>query len=387
MIQALHFLPVYSPAWQFGGPVLSVSRLCEGLVRQGVRVRVLTTNYGLPDFPPDQLGVPQMVNGVEVIYYPVDRQSGTIRSISLEKNLEHHLIWADLLHLSSVWQPLGVSLQRVAHRHNVPVIQSLRGALGPYSWSQKIYKKLPYYLFIEFPLLQQASRIHCTTLQEVSETKRLLLKPQIELLPNPLDLSSFYHNPTLGTSWRTHNNIPLDHTVFLIAGRLHHKKGLDLLPNCLKDLPSHKWTLCIIGEDDDGSGHQLRNALDRHGLSRRCHWFPSVPSADLLSPLNAADWLLLPSRHENFGNIVVESLSCGCGVLISDRVGVKDMLAGCPGVLSGPRRRNTWTKLMKSAVLRERPSSASETWIHEHFNQDLIAANAYSLYKKILLNG
>ena len=53
-MQILHFLPVYVPAWQFGGPILSVSRLCEGLVSQGAQVRVITTNAGLPEFPDDQ---------------------------------------------------------------------------------------------------------------------------------------------------------------------------------------------------------------------------------------------------------------------------------------------------------------------------------------------
>ncbi|MEB3333644.1 MAG: hypothetical protein VKP70_01520, partial [Cyanobacteriota bacterium] len=50
-MRLLHFLPVYAPAWQFGGPVLSVSRLCEGLARLGVEVEVITTNAGLPDWP------------------------------------------------------------------------------------------------------------------------------------------------------------------------------------------------------------------------------------------------------------------------------------------------------------------------------------------------
>ena len=67
-MRVLHFLPVYAPAWQFGGPVLSVSRLCEGLVQLGIELRVITTNAGLPDFPAEQLGRPQLVNGVNVTY-------------------------------------------------------------------------------------------------------------------------------------------------------------------------------------------------------------------------------------------------------------------------------------------------------------------------------
>ena len=98
MIRVLHFLPVYAPAWQFGGPVLSVSRLCEGLVQQDVAVRVITTNAGLPDFPIDQLGIPQQVNDVEVIYYPVDMKRRVIRSRALVDALPEHMRWADLLH-------------------------------------------------------------------------------------------------------------------------------------------------------------------------------------------------------------------------------------------------------------------------------------------------
>ena len=86
-MRVLHFLPAYLPAWQYGGPILSVSRLCEGLVQEGVDVRVITTNAGLPDFPSDQLCVPQQVNGVEVTYYPVDHPWGTIRSKALVEAL------------------------------------------------------------------------------------------------------------------------------------------------------------------------------------------------------------------------------------------------------------------------------------------------------------
>ena len=142
-MRVLHFLPVYIPAWQFGGPVLSVSRLCEGLVQQGVEVRVITTNAGLPDFPGDQLGIPQNVNGVQVIYYAVDKQGGIIRSRTLLEALPEHMHWADLLHLSSIWQPLGIPVQQAAHAAGVPAIQTLRGALGPYSWRRGWWKKFP----------------------------------------------------------------------------------------------------------------------------------------------------------------------------------------------------------------------------------------------------
>ena len=133
-MRVLHFLPVYAPAWQFGGPVLSVSRLCEGLVQLGIELRVITTNAGLPDFPAEQLGRSQLVNGVNVTYYPVDSPAGTIHSQALMEALPEQMAWADVVHLSSIWQPLGLLVQRAADVAGIPVIQTLRGALGPYSW-------------------------------------------------------------------------------------------------------------------------------------------------------------------------------------------------------------------------------------------------------------
>ena len=185
-MRILHFIPVYAPAWQFGGPVLSVSRLCEGLVQLGVELRVITTNAGLPDFPVEKLGKPQLVNGVNVTYYPVDRPSGTIHSQALVASLTEHMVWAELVHLSSLWQPLGLPVQRAAYVAGIPVIQTLRGALGPYSLRRGWWKKRPYFLLKERSFLQRAVALHCTTDQEAREISWLRLKAPKKVLANPI---------------------------------------------------------------------------------------------------------------------------------------------------------------------------------------------------------
>jgi len=321
-MRVLHFLPAYVPAWQYGGPILSVSRLCEGLVEQGVELRVITTTAGLSNFPVSRLGVPQIVNGVEVFYYPVDNKHGIIHSRDLVDSLSFHMSWADLLHLSSIWQPLGLPVQKSAHIYDVPVFQTLRGALGPYSWRRSWWKKVPYFLLKERPLLQQATALHCTTSQEALEISWLGLKPRIHLLPNPLDLSSLQFSPTCGYAWRQRMGIPTDEPLFLVAGRLHHKKGLDLLPKILRAIAHRNWQIAFVGKDEDGTGRMLKRLFSQSGLAKRCHWFEHLPADQLAAPYNASDFLLLPSLHENFGNVVVEALAFCCGVLISDRVGV-----------------------------------------------------------------
>lgn len=386
-MRVLHFLPVYAPAWQFGGPVLSVSRLCEGLVQQGVEVRVITTNAGLPEFPRDQLGIPQNVNGVEVIYYEVDDQEGPIRSKALLESLLEHMNWADLLHLSSIWQPLGIPVQKVAHSVGVPVIQTLRGALGPYSWRRGWWKKVPYFWLKERPLLQLAAAIHCTTKQEVREISWLGLKPDIHILPNPIQFSKLNFNPQLGKDWRQQMGFSLEDPILLVVGRLHHKKGLDLLPEVLQELHHLHWHLVIIGEDDDGTGLMLWNELSLAGLGERCHWLQSLPAEQLSGPYNAADCLLLPSRHENFGNVVVEALACGCGVLISDRVAVSESVQACPGVKVSSRSISSWVTSLQCVLASKRPGILAAQWVVNHFSQVLVTRQAKQIYLSLISHG
>ena len=138
----------------------------------GHDVRVITTNAGLPHFPKNKLGKLIIQRGVKVTYFPVDYSEGTIRSKAFEQALPEALRDIDLLHLSTVWHPLGISIQRQAWKQCIPVFQSLRGALGPYSRRQRWWKKYPYYLLRERPWLQRAAALHVTTRQEEREFKR-----------------------------------------------------------------------------------------------------------------------------------------------------------------------------------------------------------------------
>lgn len=379
----LHFTPVYAPAWQYGGPVLSVSRLCEGLVDLGAHVRVITTNAGLSHLPQESLGKPQTINGVEVTYYKSRNYLGYIYSQHLVADLPLHMEWASILHLSSIWQPLGLPVQRAACRYGVPRFQSLRGALGPYSLKHGWCKKLPYYLLFEYPYLQGLSSIHCTTPQEHNEISRLHLKAPVSIIPNPINLAHLQFSELERVQVRARLNIQSDETLFIVVGRQHHKKGLDLLPATLNTLPDSSWRILFVGDDDDGTGLWLRRQLAHYRLADKCIWLNSLPSDSLAGLYNAADWLLLPSRHENFGNVVVEALACGCGALLSDMVGSGDLLKHCPGVSISPRSVKVWARNLKQALNQSRPGHFSSSFVQHVFSKETVAKQFLDLYSSI----
>lgn len=387
-MRILHAIPVYAPAWQFGGPVLSVSRLCEALVNQGVEVSVITTNAGLPELPADQLGHPLLRCGVQVTYYPTDQRQCTIRSRALKRALPEVMAQADLLHISGIWQPLGIPIQKAALRQKVPILHSLRGALGPYSFQRGWWKKIPYYLLKERPLLQQAAGLHVTSQQERRELRNLGLRAPRYVLPNPMDLGLLREDATLRHDWRQELGIKAEERLLLICGRQHHKKGLDLLPAVLKACQQHPWRLLLVGSDDDGSGDALTKGLERVGLGKRLLTLPALPAYELAGIYNAADLLLLPSRHENFGNVVIEALACGCAVAISDRTGVSgDLLADAPqdyGIVL-PRQTDLWAQWLNQWLGQQQPSKRAATdWAAGRYGQDAVALKAIELYQQIL---
>lgn len=389
-MRIVHFLPVYKPAWQFGGPVLSVSRLCEGLAAEGVHVRVITTNAGLPDFPETEQGVPITQDGVEVIRYPIDTECNVIHSRALRESLPNALANSELLHISAIWQPLGLPTQREAFARGIPVLHSLRGALSPYSLSRGWWKKIPYLYLAERPLLKKTAGLHVTSKQEAQELRWLGLRNPIHLLPNPIDLKHLKPDPCLRLSWRQKLGIPTDTPLLLVCGRQHHKKGLDLLPKLLASHRHLPWRLLIVGSDDDGTGSALCQSLQRRGLGERLLTQPTMPASDLAGIYNASDLLLLPSRHENFGNVVIEAIACGCAVLISDRTGVGgDLLSSAPSGFGTvlPRQPEQWQQWL--GLWLQRPERAGDTaaaWARGTYSQQAVAKQAIKTYHTILQN-
>ncbi|QNJ07672.1 putative alpha-glycosyltransferase/ family 4 [Synechococcus sp. Minos11] len=329
-----------------------------------------------------------MRNGVEVIYFPKDTYKKFIYSSALEAALPEILTGADIFHLSAIWQPFGIPLQKAAHQLEIPVLNSLRGALSPYSWQRSWWKKIPYYFYKERYWLQQAAGLHVTSFQEEKELEGLRLKAPCFQLPNPIDLEHLNFDSSLGLHWRDNNRIDPDIPLLLICGRQHHKKGLDLLIPALQQLNQYDWKLLMVGSDDDGTGKKFINFLKDQGLQDRLIQLESIPAPDLNAVYNAADLLLLPSRHENFGNVVIEALGCGCAVAVSDKTGVGgDLLNGAPANFGAvlPRQAGAWADWLANWLKNpQRAGKNCAQWAAQRYSSETVAKQAVAIYHQIL---
>jgi glycosyltransferase involved in cell wall biosynthesis len=110
----------------------------------------------------------------------------------------------------------------------------------------------------------------------------------------------------------------------LFLGRIHPKKGCDILVEAFLDL-AHQFPevdLVMAGPDEAGMKPSLVWLAERAGLAHRIHWPGMLAGSQKWGALRGAEAFVLPSHQENFGIAVAEALGAGVPVLISDKVDI-----------------------------------------------------------------
>jgi glycosyltransferase involved in cell wall biosynthesis len=116
--------------------------------------------------------------------------------------------------------------------------------------------------------------------------------------------------------------------IFLFLGRVHPKKGPDLLIRSISLLKkegywnSEKMQLVMAGPADSQYARRLVNIAKKLGISDAIYWTGMITGDQKWGAFQAADVFILPSHQENFGISVAEALSCGIPVLISQKVNI-----------------------------------------------------------------
>ncbi len=118
--------------------------------------------------------------------------------------------------------------------------------------------------------------------------------------------------------------VPQDAPVCLFLGNGFKRKGLDLLLKSLVSLKDKGLYCLVVGGDA---------AIDRYkGKAKSLRIDDRViftgPRKDAARFYATADFFVLPSLQEAFGNAALEAMSCGIPVIVSGRAGASELLKG-----------------------------------------------------------
>ena len=149
--------------------------------------------------------------------------------------------------------------------------------------------------------------------------------------------------------------------VLLFLGRLHVKKGCDLLIEAFARVASSDPSLSLVmaGPDQTGWQADLERLASAQGVGDRVVWTGILAGELKWGAFYAAEVFLLPSHQENFGIAVAEALACGVPVLISDKVNIwREILADGAGRVASDDADGTARLIQERLALSEREKQA-----------------------------
>jgi len=235
----------------------------------------------------------------------------------------------ELLIAHGLWQWPG----RRARSLQRPYLLFPHGMLDP--WFKKTYfwkhlKKQLYWWYAQGAILRDAYAVCFTTEEErrLAQNTFSPYRPVREIVTgigvpeppgNTLDQKRFLEKfPHLENK-----------STLLYLGRIHPKKGLDLLIHSWKEKQlGALGALAIAGPlDPNEEYHQKLKELS--SLDSSIHWLGMLEGAEKWGALESANALILPSHQENFGMVVAEACSVKTPVLLTNKVNLWREIESC----------------------------------------------------------
>lgn len=381
-MRILHVIPTYVPAWRYGGLIVAAHGLCRALARCGHDVHVFTTSVNGPDdlnVPP---ATPVDVEGVKVWYFPPSHMRRLYWSPDLRRELSRQISTFALVHLHSVFLWPTWAAARAASLRSVPYVVSPHGMLVRELIARKSrLKKTLWIRLIEKHTLENASAIHVTSTLEAQELEYFDFRlPNVAVIPHGVEADPGHSPGPLDVS------LVAQKPFFLFLSRINWKKGLDRLIPALAFAPDVN--LIVAGNDDENCRPQLEALAAKQGVSERVHFIGPVYGSEKQALIKHATALVLPSYSENFGIVVLEAMAAGCPVVVTEAVGLADVVrasgagivsAGDPPVLGGVLQR-----LLTDADGRRQMGERGRKIAAEHYSWDVVAAPMEALYQDII---
>lgn len=127
-----------------------------------------------------------------------------------------------------------------------------------------------------------------------------------------------------------------DPVRLLVLGRLQAVKGVDVAISAMKVL-GKGFVLRVVGEGAPGYEEELAELATKLGVEDRIQMAGPCDAAGLPAQYEWADMLVLPSRNESFGNVLVEAMASGVPIVASDVGGIPSVVqSGIHAILVPP---------------------------------------------------
>lgn len=310
MLKLLIFTDWYSPAFKAGGPIQSCINMVQRL-REYSTILVITSAYDLHDTNPLQ--------DVSLNEYQLVDESTNVKYLSRDrfgvKTIKNEIVRfnPDFIYLNGLFSiPFSIDVV-LAHRslkHRSKIVVATHGVLKPTALRRKWIKKFLFLKLVKLFKIQYALIFHAANLEEEGEIKKIFGEVKIYNI-NHLSSPVSYFIPKTDKKKGQLNMI--------LVGRVHPIKNIDYILPILKGV-NGKIKLRIIGDLEDKIYlNKCRRILENSSDNIEVKFEGVIPNEMIKEQLVGSHLFILPTLGENYGHAIIEALSVGRPVLISDQ--------------------------------------------------------------------
>ena len=371
--RVVHVMPDVSRA--FGGPTFALVGYVGALREVGIAADVLAPACDAADAAWLRDAMP----GSQVHLLP-HRSGGVFATAAaLGQWLRARRERYDVVHVHGLLHPVSSLTARAARAQGQGLVICPFGTMSRYTFRhrRRTLKRM------WFGLLDRPNLVAADAIQFCTEPER----DEARWLGVPLEGRSWIAPPP----WRGDggDSAPAfrDGTRVLFLGRLHPKKGIEILldawPAVRARIPTA--TLTIAGDGDAAYVASLHDRAARSGAGIRFTGF--VSGDDKRRQLEMADVFVLSSYQENFGVAVIEAIVEGVPVVVSPEVQLAPFVA--EHRLGHVTERNPHAlaasicAVLGDASLREHVRSQGRRLVDAHFSFRVVGRELARMYAAV----
>jgi len=308
---------------------------------------------------------------------------------------------ADVCVVHGLWQYPLFAAAHAAQKAHKPLLVFPHGMLDPWALTQsRAVKSLAWLAGMGNLLNRRASALCFTTPEE-----RELASPRVGQSRGPQAIVPLGVDAPLLVKEEARQMFDLQHPalaekqIFLFLGRLHPKKGCDLLirafAQCCREQEAQKRPrphLRLAGPScSDDYLRELRALAQQESLGEGSdfEFLGMLEGGAKWREVAAGDALVLPSHQENFGLVVAEALACGTPALLSDKVNTAPQVKAAGAGLMAPDTVDGTLQLLQqwmslSPGERAVMSTRAKAWHAQSFSAEAARAGFARLVEEMV---
>ena len=291
----------------------------------------------------------------------------------------------DAIHMMGHWSLINILVYMAAQSEKKPYVICPAGSLRVFGRSKLL--KLIYNFVIGNRIIKNAATVLAITKDEIPQIESYGVNPErIQVIPNGISEADFSSTNT--QAFRKKYGLA-DRPFMLFLGRLNPIKGPDLLLRAFIEIKNAKpqYDLLFVGPDG-GLLNELKLLVAEQQLTERVHFIGYLGGSEKSDALFAADFLVVPSRHEAMSIVALEAGICGTPVLLTDQCGfdeLADIGGGWVVAADSEKIAQALTRIISDPQVQNSASLKIKNYVTENFSWVIIVKKYLSLFDRIRL--